>query len=99
MIIPELSSRKRNNPDPWYHSRSWTTTRTSFREGFTRMPDGVMLSNKFCYDCYIEHKMKLPGRQTDHVLAIKAGGHRTDHSNLRTLCDSHHAKKSANEGK
>ncbi len=104
MRIEELKSRKqksqgkRYNVDPHYHSSAWKTARKLFREEFTRMPDGTMLSNKYCYDCYCEDKMRLPGSETDHIKRRKDGG-TDDFSNLRTLCRTHHAIKSSNEGK
>jgi len=103
MIIQELNSRKtkqgfRKHDDPHYHSSAWKNARKSFRDQFTKMPDGTMLSNKYCYDCYIEDKMRLPGSETDHIKRRKDGG-TDDFSNLRTLCRTHHAKKSSNEGK
>ena len=107
MTIPELKSRNqksqgtryRDESSSFYHTKIWKDTRNSFREGFTVASDGFSISNKYCIMCYEEHKMKIPGSQCDHVQAIKLGGDRTSHSNLRTLCNSHHAKKSANEGK
>ncbi len=104
MIIPELPSRKkkyqgtRYNADVHYQSAAWRSTRKAFREQFTKMPDGTLLSNKYCYDCFIEDKMRLPGSETDHIKSRKSGG-TDDFNNLRTLCRTHHAIKSANEGK
>lgn len=94
----EKKYQTRYNPDPFYQSKTWKNIRASFREGYTLTPDGTKLSNKYCIDCYIEHKQRIPGRNTDHIQARKAGGP-DDHSNLQTQCDTHHARKSANEGK
>ena len=106
MRIPEIkrpwiknqSQGTRYNSDPHYRSKGWKDTRTAFRKLSTTMPDGSMLLNIYCYDCYVQDKMRLPGSETDHILARKAGG-TDDFSNLRTLCRTHHAIKSANEGK
>lgn len=104
MIIEELKSRKqksqgfRKHDDGHYRSKGWKLTRTAFREQFTKMPDGTMLSNKYCLMCYLEDKMRLPGSECDHIQSRKSGG-TDDFSNLRTLCRTHHAIVSANQGK
>jgi hypothetical protein len=89
---------KRYNPDPFYQSQEWKRTKTSFKQGTTKANDGIDLSNKYCIDCYNEDRKFVLMHTVDHHVPIKEGGHRTDHSNLRSQCESHHAKKSAEEG-
>lgn len=60
------------------------------------MPDGFMLSNIYCVDCYKEYKVKLPGSTADHIVQREEGG-KDELSNLQTLCSTHHAAKSARE--
>ena len=91
-------SQTRYNPSGFYQSREWKDIRTAFRRESTKMPDGTILPNIYCVDCYKEHKMRLPGKNTDHIIAKKLGGTEA-FSNLQTQCDTHHAQKSANEGK
>lgn len=88
----------RYSPDPFYQSSPWRKTRAAFRFGFT-VWNGTKVPNTCCIDCFKEKGKFVEGKNTDHVVARKAGGSDYDHSNLATLCDHHHAKKSANEGK
>lgn len=83
-------------PDPYYQSQGWKMLRNSFRAGYTEW-NGEQVSNLFCLECYKAGRMKS-GRHTDHIIGRKQGGQDT-HANLQTLCDSCHARKSANEGK
>ncbi len=68
-----------------------------FREGFTILENGVKVSNKLCLECFKAGTIK-EGKHTDHITARKQGG-KDQADNLQTLCDTCHAKKSANEGK
>jgi 5-methylcytosine-specific restriction endonuclease McrA len=86
----------RYNPDSYYQSKSWKDNRRSFREGYTEV-NGIQLSNKYCIDCFKESRSFVLGSNTDHIIPRKEGGS-DDHTNLQTQCDTHHAKKSANEG-
>ena len=87
----------RYSPDPYYKSSAWKNTRKSFRQGFTEH-NGTKVPNTCCIDCFKESGRLIEGANTDHIVARKAGGS-DEHSNLATLCDTHHARKSANEGK
>lgn len=87
----------RYNPDSFYQSNLWKSTRSAFLQGSTPSPKGL-IPNTLCYDCFLLGKRTLM-HTVDHHLAIKAGGSRVDHANLRSLCQHHHAIKSANEGK
>lgn len=68
----------------------------TFREGSTILDNGIKVSNKLCLECFKSGTLK-EGRHTDHITQRKKGGS-DEHSNLQTLCDHHHAIKSANEG-
>ena len=102
MQIPERKrpwikkTQRRYNPDPYYQSNDWRMRRDNFRQGTTEW-EGIKVSNKLCLQCFKEGTIR-EGRHTDHIVARKAGGS-DDNSNLQTLCDTHHASKSANEGK
>ncbi len=53
--------------------------------------------NPLCEEC--ERKgLTEPGREIDHIKAIKDGGQNLNINNLQTLCKSCHASKSAKEG-
>lgn len=88
----------RYNPDPFYHSQTWARTKAIHKQGFT-IVDGVSVSNMYCIPCYRETKLLVPMHTVDHIIAIKLGGSRTDSNNLESQCKTHHARKSANEGK
>lgn len=88
--------RPRYNDTSYYATPQWKSLRTEHRKGFTKMPDGTMLSNMYCVQCYLEYKVKLPGSIADHIIQREEGG-KDELSNLQTLCDKHHASKSANE--
>lgn len=89
----------RYNPDARYRSAAWTRTKQIHKKGFTLTNSGDLLSNLFCIDCYNEGKGKVAMHTVDHHIPVKAGADFHDLKNLRSLCQSHHAKKSANEGK
>jgi 5-methylcytosine-specific restriction endonuclease McrA len=84
--------------DPYYQSSTWKQTKSSFKKGFSLLPNGKSISNELCYDCMVEYNKALPGYAIDHIIPIEEGGSRTDHSNLRNRCESHHNRKSAIEG-
>lgn len=86
----------RYNRDPYYQSTTWKNNRKAFRAGHTEH-EGVKVSNIYCIECYKLTKKFVEGSNTDHIVRRKDGGS-DDHSNLQTLCDNHHAVKSANEG-
>ncbi len=89
-------TQRRYNPDPYYQSNDWRMRRLNFRQGYTEL-EGIKVSNKLCLECFKSGSI-VEGKHTDHIVARKAGGSDND-NNLQTLCDYHHASKSANEGK
>jgi hypothetical protein len=50
----------------------------------------------FCIECYKEGKLK-PMHTVDHNKRVKDGADFYDDTNYRSLCESHHARKSAKE--
>jgi hypothetical protein len=110
----EPRTQTRYSPDKFYQSSEWKTTRKIHMNGATTVsPEefkrileinpglkytGGNIANTFCLACFKEGRIKA-GNNIDHILAIKMGGSRTDGNNLQTLCEYHHASKSANEGK
>lgn len=83
--IKSVKQGARHNPDPFYRSDAWRKARASF-----------LVKNPYCAHC-LEQGNKTPARVVDHVTRIKAGGDRLNPENFQALCDSCHAKKSANE--
>lgn len=88
---------QRYNRDPFYNSKAWRKSRDARRLESTNV-NGYQLLNIFCVDCYKETGKEVLGHNDDHIVAIKDGGDRFDYTNRQTLCDTHHAKKSAQEG-
>ena len=71
----------------FYHSRAWRMTRKFY-----------IKANPLCEMC----KRKSPpettgGQMVDHIKPITLGGSMLHHTNLQTLCNSCHNKKSAKE--
>lgn len=64
--------QRRYAPDPRYQSSTWKKYVRAHKQGFTRMPDGFMLSNLLCYDCYLEGKT-TPMNVVDHHTRVKDG--------------------------
>jgi 5-methylcytosine-specific restriction endonuclease McrA len=90
----QVKQGNRYNADPFYQSSTWKQIRETHINGSTVMPDGFVLSNKYCVECY---PLLVLMHTVDHIHRIKAGGSRDDPNNLQSLCSSHHAKKSAFE--
>lgn len=88
---------QRFNPDPFYQSQAWKSTRKAFIAGQTTLPNGMRVSNTLCIECFLKGVI-TPMYVVDHKVRIKDGGDRTDLNNLQSLCESHHNSKSANEG-
>lgn len=89
----------RLSKDPFYQSTTWKRTKALHKQGYTIADDGFKLSNIYCIDCYNESGLfNSKNIAIDHIKAIKEGGDKTSQSNLRSLCESHHNRKSAIEG-
>ena len=83
--------------NPFYRTPSWRKSRAARRLEST-LVNGHNLLNIYCVECYKETGKEVLGHNDDHIIAIKDGGDQWDYSNRQTLCDSHHASKSAKEG-
>jgi 5-methylcytosine-specific restriction endonuclease McrA len=110
----EKKTQTRYSPDRFYQSSEWKKTRqihfssstTVSKEDYQKILTinpglkytGGNISNLFCLQCYKEGRLK-EGNQVDHIVRIKDGGSRHGKDNLQSLCVTHHAQKSANEGK
>lgn len=107
------SQGNRYNADPRYHTPQWRKARkahilsntTVTREQFVRLvtinPSLVYtngtISNAFCIQCYLEGKLKSM-HTVDHNERVKDGADFYEQSNYQSLCEHHHAQKSAREG-
>ena len=77
-------ARLRDNSD-FYHSKQWRSLRNYYIQ-----------RNPLCEDC--KRRGKTTGGQVvDHIKPMNMGGHKTDLSNLQTLCTSCHNSKSGKE--
>ncbi len=73
--------------DAFYHSVEWDRAR----------PQALIRDNYLCQDCLNEKKI-TPASLVDHIIPLKVAWHlRTTLSNLRSLCDRHHAAKTADD--
>jgi len=89
----KVKQGNRYNKDSFYNTSTWKQIRETHINGSTVMPDGFVLSNKYCVECY---PLLVPMHAVDHKERRKAGGE-DDLSNLQSLCVKHHASKSARE--
>lgn len=89
----KVKQGNRYNKDSFYNTSTWKQIRETHINGSTVMPDGFVLSNKYCVECY---PLLVPMHAVDHRERRKAGGE-DDLNNLQSLCVRHHAQKSANE--
>lgn len=108
----EPRTQTRYNPDKRYQGASWQKTKkihkskstTVTKEEFDRILEinpklaytNGTISNLFCIDCYKEGRLKEM-HTVDHHVRVKDGADFYDEDNLRSLCESHHARKSAKE--
>lgn len=92
--MKQVNQGNRYAPDGFYHTKAWRQIRENHINGTTVMPDGFVLPNKYCVECY---PLLVPVHTVDHRTRIKAGGSRDDPNNLQSLCARHHAQKSAQE--
>jgi hypothetical protein len=104
MIMPTLkrkSQGKRYSPDPFYQTKTWKQTRKAFIESapHIQLPalNGVTYSNKYCVECWKQGKLNSERIEIDHIRAIRDDGNKTDFTNLRSLCHSHHSARSAEQ--
>ena len=69
----------------FYHSKQWRMLRNWYIKKYP-----------ICAECNRQGKLTA-GYCVDHIRPISIGGNKIDISNLQTLCESCHAKKSAQE--
>ena len=69
----------------FYHSKAWRMTRKFY-----------IKDNPLCEMCKRKGKTKA-AQMVDHIKQISLGGSMLHHSNLQSLCNNCHAKKSSYE--
>ena len=84
--IPKAKPQNRQiDNSQFYHSKAWRMTRKFY-----------IKANPLCEQCTRDGKT-TGGQMVDHIRQITMGGDRLHQSNLQTLCNSCHAKKSSSE--
>ena len=84
--IPKAKPQNRQiDNSQFYHSKAWRMTRKFY-----------IKANPLCEQCTRDGRT-TGGQMVDHIRQITMGGDRLHQSNLQTLCNSCHAKKSASE--
>ena len=84
--IPKVKPQNRQiDNSQFYHSKAWRMTRKFY-----------IKANPLCEQCTRDGRT-TGGQMVDHIRQITMGGDRLHQSNLQTLCNSCHAKKSASE--
>ena len=84
--IPKTKRRYgQTDNSKFYHSKQWRALRGWY-----------IKQNPLCEQCNRDNKVKA-GDCVDHIRPITKGGSSICPSNLQTLCNSCHAKKSAQE--
>ena len=73
--------------DAFYKSKEWDIARAQ----------ALLRDHGLCQDCLVEKRITRAG-PVDHIIPLKIAWHlRTTLSNLRSLCDRHHAAKTAED--
>jgi len=85
-ITPRVAHQRTKDNSKFYNSRAWRKIRAAFLQEY---PD--------CVQCKRDD-IVTPGNVVDHIKPITEGGHKTDRTNLQTMCKACHDKKSAYEG-
>ena len=84
--IPKAKPQNRQiDNSQFYHSKAWRMTRKFY-----------IKANPLCEQCTRDGRT-TGGQMVDHIRQITMGGDRLHQSNLQTLCNSCHAKKSSSE--
>lgn len=87
--------------EEFYQSSQWRRVRSSFMasEPHFHLPPimGIPYENRFCAECWKAGRMNDERIEIDHITPIKEGGSKTDHTNLRALCHTHHNRKTHND--
>ena len=84
--IPKAKQQDRQHDNSsFYHSKGWRMTRKFY-----------IKANPLCEQCTREGRT-TGGQMVDHIKPVSIGGSRLEQSNLQTLGNSCHNKKSAKE--
>lgn len=94
---PWNKSVRKRNYEPFYHTQRWRDIRKGFLIGTTTLPDGRIVSNSMCIECFKNGK-SVASNTVDHIQRIKDGGDPYNPDNFQALCRSCHEKKSSKEG-
>tara|TARA_R100001163_G_scaffold1867_1_gene2898 strand:+ start:116 stop:451 length:336 start_codon:yes stop_codon:yes gene_type:complete len=76
---------RQHDNSQFYHSKAWRMTRKFY-----------IKDNPLCEQCK-RKGITTAAQMVDHIKPITLGGHKYDNSNLSSLCNKCHAKKSAME--
>jgi 5-methylcytosine-specific restriction protein A len=85
-ILKRPKNKRQMDNTKFYNSKQWRSTRKHY-----------IKTNPLCEECKRNNRI-MAGYCVDHITPISKGGHRTDLSNLQTLCRSCHESKSGKEG-
>ena len=86
--LPSKPKQARLTPNTeFYSSKQWRSLRNYY-----------MQRNPLCEKCKRRSNKVVSGQVVDHIISINNGGHKTDLSNLQTLCTPCHKSKSGKEG-
>lgn len=81
----------------FYHTPAWRKLRAAFINSTSTLPDGRIVSNAYCRQCYLSGKL-VEAHTIDHINRIRDGGDSYDWANLQSLCRPCHDRKSSREG-
>ena len=84
--IKTMPKQFRQHETNFYHTKAWRMTRKFY-----------IKDNPLCEQCK-RKGITTAAQMVDHIKPIRLGGHMYDNSNLSSLCNKCHAKKSAIEG-
>ena len=79
----------------FYHTQQWKQIRQAHINSHTTLPNGVILANKYCIECYTKDNIFTPVHTVDHINPIRNGGFKTDPFNLQSLCKTHNDIKTS----
>lgn len=86
--VPQRKAFERENKNTeFYNSWPWRKKAKAFK-----------ISNPLCVECQ-KNELIVPAKVVDHIVPINAGGAKLDDSNLQSLCESCHNRKSAGESR
>ena len=97
--MPKLPDHKRRPWQPKKPQQARLNPNTDFYQSKQSriLRNYYIQKNPLCESCKRRGKVK-GGQVVDHITPINMGGHKTDLSNLQSLCTSCHNSKSGKEG-